>query len=141
MTAIRFLEQYREAVRRIKQIERELEEERIQIDTIRSSSDNDGMPHGTNISRPTEEKAIRLADKQERLVDARLEAIRIRQEVFDVVMAIDGLESDVLLARYIYLQKWEDVCITVSYTWPTVRAAWRRGLDMVQTIIDARTYK
>lgn len=140
MTAIQFLEQYGEAVRRIRQIERELEEEQIQIDTIRSPSDNDGMPHGSGISDPTGSKAVKLADKSLRLVEARMDAIRIRQEVFDVAMSIGGLESDVLIARYIYLEKWEDVCEAVVYTWPTVRAAWHRGLDMVQNIIDTRTY-
>ena len=136
MTAIQFLEQYNEATRRIKQIERELEEEQLMIDSIRSVSDNDGMPHGSGISRPTEMKAIRLADKQLRLADAKLEAIRIRQEVFEVVMAVGGLESDVLLERYINLLTWENVCKAVVYTWPTVRAAWHRGLDMVEKIIN-----
>ena len=140
MTAINYLRQYEEAVRRVKHIERELEEERILIDSIRSVSDNDGMPHGSNISKPTEAKAIRLADKQLRLVEAKLEAIRVRQEIFDVVIAVGGLESDVLIERYINLKKWEKVCEAVCYTWPTVRSAWHRGLDKVDKIISTRTY-
>ena len=71
-------------------------------------------------------------------MDAKLEAIRIRQEVFDTIMLLDGLEADVLLERYVYLSKWEDVCISVNYSWPPVRLAWHRGLDRVKDIIDTR---
>lgn len=140
MTARRYLEQYRRAVQRIRRYEEEYERESLLIDAVRSLSDNDGMPHGTNISKPTENKAIRLVDKTQRIIDAKLEAIRIRQEVFDTIMELDDLECDVLLQRYVYLKKWEDVCLAVNYTWPTVRSAWHRGEDLIQDIIDTRYY-
>ena len=108
------------------------------VDAVRSLSDNDGMPHGSGISKPTEDKAIRLADKSLRLAEARLEAVQIRQDVFDTVLSLGGLESDVLMERYIYLKTWEEVCRSVNYSWPPVRLAWHRGLDMIQTIIDTR---
>ena len=140
MTAERYLKQYEYACNRIRRCERELKQERLLIDVVRSPSDNDGMPHGSGISKPTEDKAIKISEKLERLADARLDAVRIRQEVYDTIMLLDGLEADVLLERYVYLQKWEDVCLSVCYTWPTVRLAWHRGLDKVQEIIDTRTY-
>lgn len=140
MTARRYLEQYRRAVQRIRRYEEEYERESLLIDAVRSLSDNDGMPHGANISKPTENKAIRLVDKTQRIIDAKLEAIRIRQEVFDTIMELDDLECDVLLQRYVYLKKWEDVCLAVNYTWPTVRSAWHRGEDLIQDIIDTRYY-
>ena len=140
MTARRYLEQYRRAVQRIRRLEEEYERESLLIDAVRSVSDNDGMPHGTNISKPTEDKAVRLAEKMERIVDARLTAIEVRQEVFDTIMELDDLECDVLLQRYVYLKKWEDVCLAVNYTWPSVRSAWHRGEDMIQDIIDTRYY-
>lgn len=140
MTARRYLEQYKRAVQRIRRYEEEYERESLLIDAVRSLSDNDGMPHGVNISKPTENKAVRLADKTQRIIDAKLEAIRIRQEVFDTIMELDDLECDVLLQRYVYLKKWEDVCLTVNYTWPTVRTAWHRGEDLIQDIIDTRYY-
>lgn len=140
MTAERYLRQYEYACNVVRRCERELEEERLLIDAVRSPSDNDGMPHGSGISKPTEEKVLRISDKLERLTDARLNAIKIRQEVFDTIMCVGGLEADVLIERYVYLHKWEAVCIAVNYTWPTVRIAWHRGLDRVQEIIDTRTY-
>lgn len=134
--AEQYLRQYEWAVNQIRRCKDEYESEKLQIDAIRSSSDNDGMPHGFSISKPTEDKAIRLADKLQRLVDARLEAVRIKQEVFDTIMAVGGLEADVLIARYVELQTWEVVCLTVNYSWPTVRMAWHRGLDRVEEIIS-----
>ena len=140
MTARRYLEQYKRAVQRIRRLEEEYERESLLIDAVRSVSDNDGMPHGTNISKPTEDKAVRLAEKMERIVDARLAAIEVRQEVFDTIMELDDLECDVLLQRYVYLKKWEDVCLAVNYTWPSVRSAWHRGEELIQDIIDTRYY-
>lgn len=138
MTAKEFLRQYEYAVHRIKRLEEEYKTEQLLIDAVRSLSDNDGMPHGNGISKPTEEKAIRLASKAQRLEKARLDAIEIRQGVFDVIDQLEGLEADVLTERYIKLKTWEEVCDSVSYTWHPVRLAWHRGLDQVQRIIGTR---
>ena len=133
-----YLKKYGKAVDYIRRCEREYDDELIQIDAVRSPSDNDGMPHGNGTSDPTADKAVRLLDKAERIMDAKLEAIRIRQEVFDTIMLLDGLEADVLLERYVYLSKWEDVCLSVNYSWHPVRLAWHRGLDRIKDIIDTR---
>ena len=141
MTANEYLRQYEYAARRVARYQEEYNRESLLIDAVRSLSDNDGMPHGSGISKPTEVKAVRLADKKLRLIDAQLEAIRLRQEIFDTVMGLDGLEADVLVERYLnldesgHLQTWEVVCDRVHYSWPTVRTAWHRGLDMVDKIL------
>lgn len=133
--AEKYLRQYERAVNQIRRCEDEYKLEMLQIDAIRSSSDNDGMPHGGGISKPTEDKAEKLSEKAMRLVDAKLNAIKVRQEVFDTIMAVGGLESDVLIERYCNLQTWEGVCLSVNYSWPTVRMAWHRGLDKVEDLI------
>ena len=138
MTARDYLEQYKEACRRIRRLEEEYLEETILIDAIRSASDNDGMPHGTGISKPTEEKALRLADKRMRLVDAKLEAIRIRQEIFDAIMMVGGLEADVLLERFVYLKDWMSICRELNYSWYPIRIAWHKGEEILQNILDER---
>ena len=85
--------------------------------------------------------ALQKRDKKMRLVDVKLNAIRIRQEIFDTVMSLEGLEADVLVERYLNLddsghqQTWEVVCDRVHYSWPTVRTAWHRGLNMVDEIL------
>ena len=132
MTAKEFLRQYEYADRRAKRLKEEYEEELLRIDAIRSASDNDGMPHGSGISKPTEEKALRLADKAATWKEAELDAIHARQVVFELINSIDGIEGEVLYERYVKLHKWEEICILVHYSWHGVHAVHRRALQMVE---------
>jgi len=136
MTAKEYLKQYERAVRRAQRYRQEYEDESALIDAVRSLSDNDGMPHGSGISKPTEDKAVRLADKKLRLINAELEALRIKQDLFDFIDRIDGIEGDVLYHRYIRLLKWEQICLIINYSWPNTMRIHRRALDIVQHSID-----
>ena len=136
MTAKEYLKQYERAVRRAQRYREEYENETMLIDAVRSLSDNDGMPHGSGVSKPTEQKAIRLADKRLRLINAELEAIRVKQDLFDFIDGIEGIEGDILYHRYIRLLKWEEVCLIVHYSWPNTMRIHRRALDIVQKKID-----
>ena len=127
------------AAKRIKRLEEELNDERIMIDSVRSLSDNDGLPHGSGISKPTEDRAIRLADKLSELVQARLEAIELRREVFNVVQKVDGVPGDVLFARYIKLMKWDEVSAYVNYSWKWTHHYHRIGLEIVSELIGHKT--
>lgn len=138
MKAKEFLKQYEYAARRVRRLEEELNDERIMIDAVRSLSDNDGLPHGSGISKPVEERAIRLADKLSELVQARLDAIEIMREVFEVVQKVDGVPGDVLYARYIKLMKWEDVCAYVHYSWKRTHYFHKTGLGIVETLIERK---
>lgn len=133
MTAKEYLKQYEYAVDRVRRYEEEYQNELSLIDAVRSVSDNDGMPHGSGISKPTEDKAIRLADKSLRLIDARLKAIEIRQEIFDLIDSIDGIEGDVLYQRYINLHKWEEICVLLHYSWQGIHLVHRRALVIVES--------
>lgn len=136
MTAKEYLRQYERAVRRAQRYREEYENETLLIDAVRSLSDNDGMPHGSGISKPTENKAVRLADRRLRLIEAELESIRIKQKLFDFIDSIEGIEGDVLYHRYIRLLKWEEICLIVHYSWPNTMRIHRRALDIVQKRID-----
>jgi len=130
MKIIQFLEQYENADRAVKRLEREYEEQRIMIDAIRSTSDNDGMPHGTNTSRPTEDKAVRLSDKLLKLSEARIRAVEVRQTVFDFVEGIPGVEGDVLYRRYVLLQRWETIANEMQYSDSGIYKIKIRALDI-----------
>ena len=132
MTAKEFLKQYEYADQRARRLRAEYEREKALIDAIRSSSDNDGMPHGSGISKPVEEKAIRLADKAMKWKMAELDALHARQEVFALINSFDGIEGEVLYERYVNLRKWEEICVLVHYSWHGVHAVHRRALEMVE---------
>lgn len=136
MTAKEFLKQYEYADRRVRRLETEYQDELIMVDAIRSASDNDGMPHGSGISKPTEDKALRLADKRLRLIEARTEAVEKRQAVFDVINGIDGIEGDLLFERYVKLRKWEEICVMLHYSWNGVHHIHRKALALVELVLN-----
>lgn len=133
MTAKEHLKQYEYADRRVRRLEQEYEQEMLMVDAIRSASDNDGMPHGNSISKPTEDRAIRLADRKLRLVQARLDALEVRQDIFDLINDIEGVEGDVLYQRYINLHKWEEICVMLHYSWQGIHLIHRRALAIVES--------
>ena len=134
MTAKEFLKRYEYADLRAKRYE---DEYKLEHDLIGSISINyDGMPHGNGISRKTENDALKLAEKAERYVEARLDAIRVRQEVFDLISDIDGVEGEILYQRYIKLLKWEAVCIVVHLSWYAVHDHHKKALAIVQNRLD-----
>ena len=51
--------------------------------------------------------------------------------MFDTVVVIGGVESDVLIARYIDGYDWADVCQRVGYEWSQTHVYHRIGLDKV----------
>lgn len=136
MTAKEYLKQYEYAQKKANRFREEYETELLKVDAVRSLSDNDGMPHGSGISKPTENKAIRLADKALRWKQAELDAIEIRQEVFETIADIPDIEGDVLYQRYINLHKWEEICVLLNYSWHGIHGVHRRALTIVDDIIN-----
>lgn len=131
MTAKEFLRQYEEADRKARQHKAEYDKELELIGSI--SVKMDGMPRGSNISKPTEEAALKLADKALTWKMAELDAIRIRQMVYDMIHDIQGIEGQVLYERYINLHKWEEICVLVHYSWQGVHKVHKRALAIVES--------
>lgn len=132
MTAKEYLKQYEYAQKRADRLREEYETELLKVDAVRSLSDNDGMPHGSNISKPTEDKAIRLADKALKWKAAELNAIEIRQKVFDVIYDIPGDEGELLYNRYIKLMFWKDIAEVMKYTERGIYKIHGRALRLVE---------
>lgn len=135
LAAKEYMDKYGDACRRVRQCEEQLERENLSVDSIRSSSDNDGMPHGSNVGRPTEDKAIKLVDKGINLFDAITSAKQIQRERFEVAYRIGGVEGDVLIERYIKLKDWTEVYKAVNYSESQTHRYHRCGLDKVADIL------
>jgi hypothetical protein len=136
MTAKDFLKQYEELDRKARRCKTEYDLEVERIDAIGSTLSGDGQPHGNGISRKTEDKAIRLAEKAARWKSAELDAIAKRQEVFEVINRISGVEADILYERYINLHKWEEICVLIHMSWTQTHEHHKRSLRIVQDMID-----
>ena len=137
MKAKEYLRQYEELERKAQAFKTEYEIETAKIDAVGSTLGGEpGMPHGTGISRRTEDKAIRLADKAMRWKIAELDALAKRQEIFELICKVDGIEFDILRERYINLHKWEEICILVHMSWTQTHEHHKRALMTVQRILD-----
>ena len=130
-----YLERYEDALRRVRWCQEQYQREELLIDAIRSTSDNDGMPHGTNIGRPTENKAIRLAEKGMDVLRAKAEAYRTEGEIFAVAYKVGGVEGDVIIERYIKLNDWTDIYKAVNYSESQTLRYHRAGLDKVAELL------
>ena len=136
MNAKEYLKQYEYAHRKALRYKAEYEAELELVDSVRSTLGGDGMPHGSGVSRKVEDQAIRLADKALRWKEAELNAIEKRQEVFELIHSVDGVEGEILYERYINLHKWEEICVLIPMSWTGVHKAHKRALRIVQGILD-----
>lgn len=135
LAAKEYMDRYGDACRRVRQCEEQLARENLNVDAIRSASDNDGMPHGRSVGRPTEDKAIKLVDRGIDLFDAREKARQIQREIFEVAYQVGGIESDVLIERYVKLKDWRDVYKAINYAETQAHRYHRSALDKVADII------
>ena len=137
MKAKDFLKQYEYADKKAKRLQAEYEKEMELIDSVRSTLGGDGMPHGSGISRRTEDAAIRLSEKAEKWKDAQADAIHKRQLVFDAIHDIDGVEGDVLYQKYInYGQTWEEIAQVLHYSVRGIQYAHGRALLTVASKLE-----
>lgn len=131
MRAKEYLRQYEYANRKAERLKAEYEAELELVDSVRSTLGGDGMPHGSGVSKPVEDRAIRLADKAMCWKVAQLDALEKRQEVFELIHGIEGIEGDVLYEKYIKLRTWEDIADTLHYSVRGVQYAHGRALLIV----------
>ena len=133
MRAKEFLRQYEHAMDYVARCENEYNEAVENIDAIGSTlAGEPGMPHGTGISRKTENKAIDLVEAREKWAKAKAEAFQIRQEVVDMIIDIPDIEGKVLYERYINLLTWEQISEKLFYSSSGIFYAHQRALDIVE---------
>lgn len=132
MRAKDFLKQYKKAMDLVEKYENEYNEAVENIDAIGSTLAGDGQPHGTGVSRKTEDKAIDLVTAREKWAQAKLDAFNIRQEVVDLIIDIPDIEGKVLYERYINLLTWEQIAEKLFYSYTGIFYAHNRALDIVE---------
>ena len=132
MKAKEFLNQYKNAMDLVKRCENEYNEAVENIDAIGSTLAGDGQPHGTGVSKKTEDKAIDLVTAREHWAKAKMDAFRTRQEVANLIIDIPDIEGKVLYERYINLLTWEQIAEKLYYSYTGVFYAHNRALDIVE---------
>ena len=132
MTAKAYLMQHRRIVEQIRQLD--LTIERIEAEAEGMSVSDDGMPHGSAISKPTEKLAIQLADIKARRTALREEAWRKRDEIERVIDEVeDPVCSRLLYDRYVLCMTWEETANDLRYNMKYVCGALHgRALKKVE---------
>ena len=136
MTAKEFLEQYKEAVRMVDNLQDEYDEQQQQIDRIRSSLGGDGLPRSGGIRKEVEERAVELAAKADEILLAETYALEVRQSVERVVRKIPGIHGEVIRKRYIDLLRWHEVADALSYSVDHCYTLHRKALEITEKIIN-----
>ena len=90
MTAKEYLKQYEYATLRAKRCREQYETALEKIDAIGSTLGTDGMPHGSGVSRKTEDLAIKLGEAAQRYLDAEQKAFDIKEQVYSMISDIEG---------------------------------------------------
>lgn len=144
MTIVEFLEQFRKADRKVRLLQREIEKEQFLIDSIQSPLGGSGLPHGTDINKSVERRAIKLADKLNEYKSMSLRTLEIRQQIFDVVMKVGGIEGELLFEYYIdYFNEqknkaktWDDVAERIHVDTRTVYRIKKRAFKKLSLFVS-----
>jgi DNA-directed RNA polymerase specialized sigma24 family protein len=133
MTVKEYLLQYKALTLKAARLKAEYEREQSEIDEIRSPLGGDGLPHGNEITKTVENRALRLTDKLLAYEEARIDALEKRQEIFDLLENVPGVMGDVLRDRYLYLLKWDEISVALNYSLSAVHYQERKGLKYLAT--------
>lgn len=116
MTAKEYLNRVRRQNYILKQTEKELNEIRADILTLRASSLSEHVSGSKNSD--TADKYIRLESYMEKVNAEWDKLIDMRNAAKDLIGAMpDPMHRAVLYARYINGQRWEDIAMDMQYSW------------------------
>lgn len=136
MTAKEYLKQYEKANDRVKILQQEYDWQQEMIDALRSSSDFDGMPRTRSGGRNAlEDKIDRLTEKAAEVKAATIDALALRQKVFDTVIQVPDDEGKLLYKKYIELKSFEQIAVDMHYSYRHILRIHRRALYLVDDLI------
>lgn len=116
MTAKEYLNRVRRQNYILKQTEKELNEIRADVLTLRASSLSEHVSGSKNSD--TADKYIRLESYMEKVNAEWDKLIDMRNAAKDLIGAMpDPMHRAVLYARYINGQRWEDIAMDMHYSW------------------------
>ena len=137
MKAIEYLEQYEYALYAANRARKSYELEMERIDAIGSTlSGEPGMPHGTGVSKKTEDKAVKLADKAGEWLDAEERAQIVMEEVSNFINRIPGIEGVALYQRYIQLMGWREIADNLVYSESGIFKVRERALKIAERMLN-----
>ena len=134
MNAREFLDQYRTAYNKAARLKEKLEQLKEEYTSVGGGIIP--VKNGSGINKPTERKVERVQKAFDKWASAQLDAVEIRQNIFDVINGIEDCKiADVMWFRYLGLLTWEEVCDAVGYSWCQVHKMHRQGHELLDQLI------
>lgn len=134
--ATEYLEQYEYALYAANRARANYELETERIDAIGSTLASDGQPHGTGVSRKTEDKAVRLADRAKEWLDAEEQAQIKLEEITDFLNRIPGIEGVALYQRYVQLLGWKEIADNLIYSESGIFKVRERAMAIAERMLN-----
>lgn len=141
MTAKEFLQEPGRLYKRARRLEERYQELFEKATSPRCALDvGDGLRIRSSSGNAREILLVELADAKQRYIEAELDYIECRQNVFDILVNIEGTTGDVLIERYIKLKTWEKVCDSDSVKMSSCRVhgLHREGLKLIESILTEK---
>lgn len=140
MTASEYLRQYEYAYYAAERARQTYELEMERIDAIGSTlGENAGMPRGSGISRSTEARAIRLAEKAGAWLDAEEKAQTVLEEVVNFINLIPGIEGVALYQRYVMMLGWKEIADNLLYTESGIFKVRDRAMAIAERMLNSES--
>lgn len=138
MNAKEYLKQYGRCVKECEMLKERINTLRDEYDLIGSGA-GDGIGTGEP-GNPTERKALRVAQLEERLTKAYEERLETESLIWKLILEVGGTESQLLANRYVYLKSWEQICVDMNYSWNGIHKKHRVALKRANEILNQRGY-
>ena len=91
-----------------------------------------GMPRGGGPGKPTEDAAIRHADLLNRYGEKVLELTKALAEVERAIECLEPRERTLIRLYYIEGLTWEEVCVSMSYSWKQIHRIHSKALETLK---------
>ncbi len=94
----------------------------------------DDMPHGSGSLNDLSDAMIKLEEQEERVESAIQEANDVKMEIVNALVDLPPALQLILVDRYIYLRKWEDIARDHNLTESVVHYRHNTGLKLLVQI-------
>lgn len=135
MTAKQYLSRAYGLRRRIEAKQAHLEELRAQAERITPSLS--GIPHGSDVSSPTERYAVLIADLSWEIELDALDLIAFQSEIRQTIESLeDPVIVQLLSYRYLAYKNWREISELMHYSLRHVTRLHARGLHLVGDVLE-----
>lgn len=122
---------YQRASRQLIRLQEELYE--LRMNKISPSVVTDGMPHASG-GNDMSGYAAKVDELERKIKKARYRRLCKFKEIRDHIEKMDDEnEKDVLMYRYIRGMKWEEIAMTLGYSWKHMHRIHRNALEHFKT--------